>query len=144
MTLLMLEPVVAALRAQFGAEWVQDDAPDGEFVGMVASVIRASDHAHLIGDPEPGEDGVVYRCWIDVQLDDLLGADELAFEIFSVVSGEYFFTERVFDGEHVVYAFVTGSAEEGHRGRLVFAGPNTAAFLDRFRNRVTGGPRYHA
>ena len=140
----MLESVVSALRQRFGEEWLQEDPPDGDFVGMMSSVIRAADHAHLMGDPEPGDEGVVYRCWIDTQLDDLLGADELAFEIFAVVSGEYFFSERTLDGEQVVYAFVTGSAEEGHCGQLVFAGPNTAAFIERFRNRVTGGPRYHA
>lgn len=140
----MFESIVAALRQRFGDEWTRDDEANLRFSIEVEQVLRGIDGAHLIGDPEVTNGSVTLTVWVDFPIDDLMSADQLAYEIFGRISEELFFTERQFDTKSIRYPFVTGSARHGHAGTLVLAGPHAADFADRHQIRSTGGTHFQA
>ena len=68
----------------------------------------------------------------------LFAAAGLAFDVGR------FYSERRFIEGAIVYPFVTGTSRHGHAGSVVLAGPHAAEFSERFRQRLVGGPRFHA
>ncbi|HET7092309.1 MAG TPA: hypothetical protein VFI22_02500, partial [Thermomicrobiales bacterium] len=99
---------------------------------------------HLAGLPERDGDRLVFRCWLDEPIADLIGADQLAMATLAIVCGELLVTERRFAGRDLVYDFATGSADAGHIGALTFTGPHAADFIERFRQRIAGVTTYQA
>jgi hypothetical protein len=140
----MVDDIVVLLRQQFGEEWTSNEEANLRFSIEVEQVLRRIDGAHLIGDPEFSEGSITLNIWVDFPIDDLMGADQLAFDIFGRISEEIFFSERQFDTKTIRYPFVTGSQRHGHAGSLVLAGPHAADFADRHQLRSTGGVHFQA
>ncbi|HEU0116382.1 MAG TPA: hypothetical protein VFQ80_16960 [Thermomicrobiales bacterium] len=140
----MLAEIVERLRQTFGAGWGKDRDLDLEFAEQMAAAIGDIDGIHLAGLPERDGDRLLFRCWLDEPLPDLIGADQLALAALAIVCGELLFTERRFAGSELVYDFATGAADAGHIGALAFIGPNAAEFIERFRQRTAGATTYQA
>jgi hypothetical protein len=140
----MVEEIIDALRARFGADWANDDEANLRFTVDAEQLLRDVDGAHLIGDPEIVDGEVTLRVWVDYPIRDLMTADQLAYDIFGRLSEELFCVERRVRGKEVYYPFVTGSASHGHVGALVLAGPHAADFADRHQVRIRGGLGYQA
>src|SRR5262245_12905331 len=105
----MIERIIEALRAQYGDEWTRDEEANLRFSVEVEQVLRGVDGAHLIGDPEVANDNITLNVWVDFPIEDLMGADQIAYDIFGRISEEMFFAERQFDSRSIRYPFVTGS-----------------------------------
>jgi hypothetical protein len=140
----MIDNVIELLCTQFGDEWMGDEEANLRFSIEVEQILRAVDGAHLIGEPEFDDGKITLNVWVDFPIEDLMGADQLAYDIFGRISEEIFFAERRFDSKTVRYPFVTGSSRHGHVGSLVLSGPHAADFADRHHLRVSGGTRFHA
>lgn len=140
----MLDHVVVLLRQQFGEDWTTNEEANLRFSIEVEQVMRGVDGAYLIGDPEYADGSITLTVWVDFPIDDLMSADQLAFDIFGRISEEIFFTERQFDTKTIRYPFVTGTRRHGHAGSLVLAGPHAADFADRHLLRSTGGVDFQA
>jgi hypothetical protein len=140
----MVESVIKAFCERWGEDWPNDEDANLRFTIDVEHLMHDINGAHLIGDPELDGASITLRFWVDVPLDDLMSADVLAYEIFGRISEEIFFSERMFEQGGLRYQFVTGSARHGHVGSVLLSGPHAAEFADRFRQRVSGGIRYHA
>jgi hypothetical protein len=136
--------VLGLLQAKYGEEWVRDEEANLRFTIEIEHVLRDVDGAHLIGEPELANGGVTLNMWVDDPIDDLMSADQLAFDIFGRISEEIFYVERQFDTKSIRYPFVTGSSRHGHVGSLVLAGPHAADFADRHQLRSSGGVRFQA
>ncbi len=140
----MFSDVIQTLRIRYGDEWARDEEANLRFSVDAEHLIRDVHGAHLIGDPELSDDGVTLRVWVDHPILDLMTADQLAYDIFARLSEDIFYAERRFEAKAVRYPFVTGSANHGHIGELVLAGPHAADFAGRHHTRVSGGLRYQA
>lgn len=140
----MFDDVIQTLRIRYGDEWARDEEANLRFSVDAEHLIRDVAGAHLIGDPELSDDGVTLRIWVDHPIRDLMTADQLAYDIFARLSEDIFYAERRFESKGVHYPFVTGSANHGHIGELVLAGPHAADFADRHQARVSGGLRFQA
>jgi hypothetical protein len=140
----MVDDIVAALCARYGAQWIEDPDANIRFAIEAERLVADLDDVHLIGEPEIEEHHVTLQFWVDRPVTDLMAADQVAYAIFARISIEVFYAERRFVEGAIVYPFVTGTARHGHRGSVVLAGPHAAAFSERFRQRLTGGARYHA
>lgn len=140
----MFDDVIQTLRTRYGDEWARDEEANLRFSVDAEHLIRDVHGAHLIGDPELSDDGVTLRIWVDHPIQDLMTADQLAYDIFARLSEDIFYAERRFEAKAVRYPFVTGSANHGHIGELVLAGPHAADFAGRHQTRVTGGLRFQA
>lgn len=140
----MIEDVIELLHQQYGDEWTGDEEANLRFSIEVEQVLRGIDGAHLIGDPEFESGRITLNIWVDFPIEDLMGADQLAYDIFGRISEEIFYVERQFDTKSVRYPFVTGSHRHGHAGSLVLSGPHAADFADRHQLRMTGGVRFQA
>ncbi len=139
-----MDDVLSALRLRFGDSWGADDETALRFSADVEHLLHGLDGAHLVGDPEIEDGNITLKVWVDHPVNDLMTADRLAYEIFGRLSEEIFFAERRFEAGGLRYPFVTGSPRHGHVGALLLFGPHAAAFADRFRQRISGGLRYHA
>ena len=140
----MRDAVVAALRERFGDGWATDEEANLRFSADAEALLQRMDGIHLLGDAEFADGEVTLRVWVDRPVPDLMTADELAFAVFGRLAEEVFYTERRFEPGGLRYPFVTGTPRRGLVGALVMTGPYAADFADRFRNRITGGIRYHA
>jgi hypothetical protein len=140
----VVESVIKTLLQEYGEEWLSDGDANERFVAESHIVLSDVDGAHLIGDPSVEDGRVKINIWVDEPLADILAADQLAFDLFSRISEELFYTERVIDQKTVNYPFVTGSARHGHAGAIVLSGPHAADFAQRFQVRTTGSTRFHA
>lgn len=140
----MVDDIIELLRKQYGEEWTTDEEANLRFSIEVEQILRGVDGAHLIGDPEFEGGRITLNVWVDFPILDLMGADQLAFDIFGRISEEIFFSERRFDTKTIQYPFVTGSQRHGHAGALVLAGPHAADFADRHQLRATGGVHFQA
>lgn len=140
----MLDDIVATLSARYGQGWAEDTDANIRFVIEAERLLADVTDAHLIGEPELDGHDVTFQFWVDRPISDLMTADQVAFEIFARISIELFYVERRFVEGGIVYAFVTGTSRHGHVGSVVLAGPHAAEFSERFRQRLVGGPRYHA
>lgn len=139
-----IETIINALVQAYGNEWLKHEDANERFVAESQIVLSEVDGAHIIGDPTIEDDRVTINVWVDEPLEDILSADQLAFDLFSRISEELFFTERVIKQRTVDYPFVTGSQRHGHAGELVLSGPHAADFAQRFQVRTTGGTLFHA
>jgi hypothetical protein len=140
----VVEEIIHALRARFGADWANNDQANLRFIVDAEQLLHDVDGVHLIGGPEIVAGEVTLRVWVDNPIRDLMTADQLAYDIFGRLSEELFCTERRVCGKEVHYPFVTGSASHGHVGALVLAGPHAADFADRHLVRMSGGLGYQA
>jgi hypothetical protein len=139
-----VETIISALVQAYGHEWLQHEDANERFVAESQIVLSEVEGAHIIGDPLVDDGRVTITVWVDEPLEDILSADQLAFDLFSRISEELFFTERIIQQKTVDYPFVTGSQRHGHAGELVLSGPHAADFAQRFQVRTTGGTRFHA
>jgi hypothetical protein len=140
----MIDDIVAALSARYGKGWVEDSDANIRFAIEVERLVSDLTDAHLIGEPELEDHHVTLNFWVDRPIPDLMTADRVAFDIFARISVEIFYSERRFVEGAIVYSFVTGTSRHGHSGSVVLAGPHAAEFSARFRQRLVGGPRFHA
>lgn len=140
----MVDDVIRALRDRYGTTWACDGEANLRFSVDAEHLLRDLAGVHLIGDPEVEEDRVTLTLWVEHPIRDLLGADQLAYDIFARLSEDLFYTERRFEARTVRYSFVTGSAHHGHIGAVVLAGPHAAEFADRYQTRLMGGVRFQA
>lgn len=140
----MLDDVVALLRGRYGDDWAKNDEANLRFTIEVEQILRNVDGMHLVGGPEMDDSGVTLTFWVDYPIRDLMGADQLAFDVFGRISEELLFAERRFERKGVRYPFVTGSNHHGHVGSLVLTGPHVADFAERNQLRVSGDVRYQA
>jgi hypothetical protein len=140
----VIESVIEIFTSQFGSEWANDDEANLRFSVEVEQVLRGIDGAHLIGEPQVADGAITLNMWVDDPIEDLMDADQLAYDIFGRISEEIFYAERQFDTKSIRYPFVTGSSRHGHTGSLILAGPHAADFADRHQLRATGGVRFQA
>jgi hypothetical protein len=140
----MVDDIIEALSARFGQGWAENTDANIRFAIEAERLLADVDDAHMIGEPELDEHHITIQFWVDRPIADLMTADRVAFDIFARISIEVFYSERQFVEGAIVYAFVTGSSRYGHSGSVVLAGPHAAEFSERFRQRLVGGPRYHA
>ncbi len=140
----MLDDIVGLLRGRYGDAWTRNDDANLRFTIEVEQVLRDLDGIHLIGGPEMDDSGITLTVWVDDPIHDLMGADQLAYDVFGRISEELFFTERRFERKGVRYPFVTGSDEHGHVGSLVLTGPHVTDFAERNQLRITGDVRFQA
>lgn len=141
---LVVEDILAVLRQRYGDGWGLDDEANLRFSVDAELLLRDVEGAHLIGEPEINEGNLTLTVWVDFPLEDILSADQLAYEIFSRLSEDIFYTERRFESKAIRYRFVTGSSKHGHIGALILAGPHAADFADRHHVRTSGGLRFQA
>jgi hypothetical protein len=139
-----LTGVLAAMTARYGEDWLRDEDANERFAAESKVMLEDVDGAHLIGDPELEDDEVRFTVWVDTQIEDLLTADQIAYDIFSRIAEEVFYTERIVKTRQLDYPFLTGSSRHGHKGVLVLAGPHAAEFAQRHHVRTTGAPHFHA
>ncbi len=139
-----IDSVVEQMRLRHGEEWGTDEEANLHFALDAATTLKKIDGAHLIGEPDFEDGKLTLTFWVDFQIDDLMTVDQLAFDIFSRISDEFFFSERRLEAKVIRYSFVTGSERYGHIGSLVLAGSYAADFVDREKVRTTGSVRYHA
>lgn len=140
----MLDEMVRALRDVYGDDWARDEDSNLRFSVEIETLVQDVEGLHLLGDPEINDGQVLVRFWVDRPVPDLMTADTLAFAVFGRLSEEVFYAERKFESGGLRYPFVTGSARRGHIGVVELSGPHAADFALRFRQRITGGARYHA
>ena len=140
----MLEDIVEALSSRYGQGWAEDTDANIRFALEAERLVTDLADAHLIGEPELEEHHVTLQFWVDRPIVDLMTTDQVAFDIFARISVEIFYSERRFTEGGIVYSFVTGTSRNGHSGSVVLAGPHAAQFSERFRQRLVGGPRFHA
>ena len=139
-----MDDVIQSLVSRFGEEWSQDDDANLRFSLNVEHVLRGMEGIHLVGDAEVADGTITVHVWVDRPIRNLLGADQLAYDIFGRISEELFLAERQFASHTLRYRFVTGSSRHGHIGTLVFAGPHASDFADRHQLRTRGDVRFHA
>jgi hypothetical protein len=139
-----MDDVVKALMDRFGEDWAEDEEANLRFSLNVEHVLAAMEGVHLVGDPEMDEGKITVNVWVDQPIRDLMGADQLAYDIFGRISEELFFSERQFASASLRYRFVTGSQRHGHVGTLVLTGPHASDFADRHQLRLRGDVRFHA
>ncbi len=140
----MVDDIVEALQERYGQNWAEDTDSNIRFAIEAERLVADLDDVHLIGEPEIEEHQLTLQFWVDRTIPDLMTADEVAFAIFARISIEIFYTERRFVEGAIVYPFVTGTSRHWHVGSIVLTGPHAAEFSERFRQRLVGGPRYHA
>jgi hypothetical protein len=140
----MVDDIVEALTGRYGEGWANDTDANIRFAIEAERLVADLVDAHLIGEPELDENHLTLQFWVDRPIADLMTADQVAFDIFARISIEIFYAERRFIEGAVVYPFVTGTSKHGHSGSVVLAGPHAAEFSERFRQRLVGGPRFHA
>jgi hypothetical protein len=140
----MVDDIIAVLRARYGEEWCEDTDANIRFAMEAERLVSDLTDVHLIGEPEIEDHRVTFQFWVDRPVNDLMTADQVAYGIFARISVEIFYAERRFVEGGIVYPFVTGSSRHGHVGSVVLAGPHAAEFSERFRQRLVGGPRFHA
>jgi hypothetical protein len=140
----MVDDILAVLATRYGSGWAEDTDANIRFAIEAERLVAGLVDAHLIGEPELDEHHITLQFWVDRPIADLMTADQVAFDIFARISIEIFYCERQFIEGAIVYSFVTGTSRHGHSGSVVLAGPHAAEFSERFRQRLVGGPRYHA
>lgn len=140
----MVDDIVAALCIRYGDTWVEDIDANIRFAMEAERLVSDLTDVHLIGEPEIEDHQITLQFWVDRPVADLMTADQVAYNIFARISVEIFYVERRFVDGAIIYPFVTGTSRHGHTGSVVLAGPHAAEFSERFRQRLVGGPHYHA
>ena len=132
------------LLALYGEQWFSDDDANARFVAESQLAFEDVEGAHMIGDPEFEDGRIEFKLWVDEPLEDILAIDQLAFDLFSRISEEIFYTERVIKQRTIDFPFVTGSSRHGHKGAIILSGPHASDFAQRHHLRTTGDTRFHA
>jgi hypothetical protein len=140
----MVDDVIKLMVDRYGEAWTKDSEANLRFSLEAEHVLGSLEGVHLIGDADLDGDEIKLNVWVDEPISDLLGADQLAYDIFGRLSEEIFYAERRFDNKGIRYPFVTGSLRHGHVGELLLQGPHAAEFADRHQLRVRGDVRFHA
>ena len=140
----MVDDVIKLLVNRYGATWTDDEEANMRFSLEAEHVLGGMEGVHLIGDADIENGQIRINVWVDEPISDLLGADQLAYDIFGRISEDIFYTERQFDEKGIRYPFVTGSLRHGHVGELSLQGPHAVEFADRHQLRIRGDVRYHA
>ena len=140
----MVDDIVEVLRTRYGEEWSENTDANIRFAMEAERLVSDLKDVHLIGEPEIEDHSVTLQFWVDRPVSDLMTADQVAYGIFARISVEIFYAERRFVEGAIVYPFVTGTSRHGHVGSIVLTGPHAAEFSERFRQRLVGGPRFHA
>lgn len=140
----MMDDVVKLLVDRYGVSWTHNEEANLRFSLEAEHVLGGMEGVHLIGDASIEDGQIRLNVWVDEPISDLLGADQLAYDIFGRLSEDIFYTERKFDETGIRYPFVTGSLRHGHVGELVLRGPHAVAFADRHQLRIRGDVRFHA
>ena len=140
----MVDDVVKLLVNRFGETRTTDEEANMRISLEAEHVLGGMDGVHLIGDADVEDGQIKLNVWVDEPISDLLGADQLAYDIFGRLSEDIFFAERQFNEKGIRYPFVTGSLRHGHVGELVLQGPHAVEFADRHQLRIRGDVRYHA
>lgn len=140
----MVDDVIKLLVTRYGDTWTEDEEANMRFSLEAEHVLGGMDGVHLIGDADIEGGQIKLKVWVDEPITDLLGADQLAYDIFGRLSEDVFYTERQFDEKGIRYPFVTGSLRHGHVGELLLQGPHAVEFADRHQLRVRGDVRFHA
>lgn len=138
------DEVVASVIDRFGPSWTSDAAVNIAFVRGATGVLHDADGLHLIGEPEREDGALHFNVWVDVPVDDLMVADDLAFGIFARLAGELFLSARVIEERGVRYRFLTGSGLHGHVGSIHLIGPHAAAFVATHRLKWMNSSRFNA
>lgn len=140
----MVNEVIQLLVTRYGESWTANEEANMRFSIEAEHVLGGMDGVHLIGDADIENGQIRINVWVDEPISDLLGADQLAYDIFGRISEDFFYTERQIDEKGIRYPFVTGSLRHGHIGELLLQGPHAVAFADRHQLRIRGDVRYHA
>jgi len=140
----MVDDFLKLMIERYGDSWSRDADANLRFSIEAEHVLDNLEGVHLIGDADVEDDQIKLNVWVDEPIPDLLGADQLAYDIFGRISEDLFCTERHFDEKGIRYPFVTGSLRHGHVGELLLQGPHAAEFADRHQLRVRGDVRFHA
>lgn len=136
--------LVTVLLDRFGEDWITNTAANQNFARGTSSLLQDAEGIHLIGEPEFEQNSHNFNLWIDFPVDDVLAADELAFDVFAQLAEEIFIATRIFEERGVRYRFVTGSATDGHLGSLNLTGPHAMDFLNIHKLRVARGLQFNA
>jgi len=140
----MVDDIVKLLVERYGDLWTSDEEANLRFTLEAEHVLGHLEGVHLIGDADVEDGKITLNVWVDEPIYDLMGADQLAYDIFGRLSEEIFYAERMFDDKGIRYPFVTGSLRHGHVGQLLLQGPHAAEFADRHQLRIRGDVRFHA
>ena len=140
----MVDDFLKLMIERYGDSWSRDPDANLRFSIEAEHVLDNLEGVHLIGDADVEDDQIKLNVWVDEPIPDLLGADQLAYDIFGRISEDLFCTERHFDEKGIRYPFVTGSLRHGHVVELLLQGPHAAEFADRHQLRVRGDVRFHA
>jgi hypothetical protein len=140
----MVDDVVKLLVTRYGETWTSDEEANMRFSLEAEHVLGGMEGVHLIGDADIEDGQIKLKVWVDEPISDLLGADQLAYDIFGRLSEDIFYAERQFDEKGIRYPFVTGSLRHGHVGELLLQGPHAVEFADRHQLRIRGDVRFHA
>jgi len=139
-----VKSITDAFLELYGAEWFSDDDANARFVAESQLAFEAVEGAHMIGEPEYDDGAIEFNLWVDDPIEDILAIDQLAFDLFSRISEEVFYTERVIKQRTIDFPFVTGSSRHGHKGAIILSGPHASDFAHRHHLRTTGDTRFHA
>jgi hypothetical protein len=140
----MVDDIVKLLVERYGDTWTSDEEANLRFTLEAEHDLGHLEGVHLIGDADVEDGRITLNVWVDEPIYDLMGADQLAYDIFGRLSEEIFYAERLFDDKGIRYPFVTGSLRHGHVGQLLLQGPHAAEFADRHQLRIRGDVRFHA
>lgn len=140
----VFDTLVEALLDVYGTEWISDGKANKKFAAGTESVLAETEGVHLIGEPEKEDNGQHFNLWVDLPVEDLLVADDIAFVIFAALSEDIFICARSVEEKGVRYRFITGSEEDGHIGSLHLTGPHAMEFVNLHRLRRERGTEYHA
>ena len=138
------EEIEALVIERFAEDWMSDKTRQNHFLSAMNGIIQSSDGVHLIGKPETGKEGITFNLWLEYPVEDMWDADDLAYSIFGQVAEDIFLVTREIVEGGVRYRFLTGTMENGHRGRINLTGPHAREFVNLYRLRVTEGRHYHA
>jgi hypothetical protein len=136
--------VLRVLLERFGEEWITNATANQHFSRGTSSLLQDADGIHLIGEPEFEQNSHNFNIWIDFPVDDILAADELAFDVFAHLAEDIFVSTRIFEERGVRYRFVTGTEHDGHLGSLHLTGPHAVEFVNIHKMRVARGLQFNA
>ena len=140
----VFDDMLKVLLERFGEGWITNAAANQNFSRGTSSLLQDADGIHLIGEPEFEHNSHNFNIWIDFPVDDILAADELAFDVFAHLAEEIFVSTRIFEERGVRYRFVTGTADDGHLGSLHLTGPHAMEFVNIHKLRVSRGLEFNA
>ncbi len=138
------DDLVETLLKRFGDDWIKHQSANLAFAVGTVSLLHDMDGIHLIGEPEVEHHSHNFNVWIDFPVEDLIVADDLAFEIFSRLAEDIFVSTRVLEDHGLRYRFITGSVVDGHLGSLHLTGTHAVDFVEMQRLKMVRGLHFNA